>query len=113
MKKTFATTLLGAALAGALLSSTVLAADKVDYAAVKSVKLAPLVTNAVPDAKVPEETQKAFDKRHKEVLQLLNSWKINEARPLVNGILKDFAAYPGLVRKMRGEFGYWLSHAKG
>ena len=109
MKKPLFTSFLGIALVGALLSSSAFAAGKIDYAAFKALKIAPLVTNAVPDAPVPADIQADFNKCRSEACNFIDHGKdYAKGIPAFEAALKKFAAYPGLVRQLRGDYAWRL-----
>ena len=101
MNKRPATTFLGAAIAASLLVSPVLADAPIDYADIKALRPAPLVTNATPDAPVPADQKAAFGKRLAEAKELLKGKDRARGISASEAVIRDFAAYPGLVRQMR------------
>ena len=112
MKKPLATAILCAAVSGVILSSAAFAAPT-DYAALKAIKPVALVEKAVADAPVPAETTKAFNERRAAASKLIDQDKdYAKGIQAFEAAIKEFAAYPSLVRQLRGDLIWRLGRSK-
>ena len=111
MKKPILCKLLGVAFTAALLTApAVYAADKIDFDAIQ---LKPLVKEAPPCKAVPKEQQDAFNKAFNEAWKLFfHEKKLDEGAAKAKALIKDYAAYPQLVRRVRETLADQYYHSK-
>ena len=97
------------ALAGALLATSASLAETAPVYEFDKIKLRPLVTNDVTKTAVPKEVSASFETRFRKETEPLRKQDFAKGVPLAEALLKDFAAYPGLVCRVKEEYANQLA----